>query len=276
MTICRVTVESTYGVETFRVLSRNEFNLIEESTDARIVNVPEDCEMGKAIIKALQQHPNSFVCAETMYQIKRYKIGRDSTGNNAYFPRIFDFTARDNPPVVYVYRNSAICPTCKARGIPQSIENVSATMMNISGEIIHGISLQFCRNCKKYFIDWQSLKLYNKEYGTLFFERNIDDVHGDNYWDFNPDSILSRNGYAADGSMNSEERQKCLVCIIETGVATKSMIINHLSKLLDLNSSRCYLAAPRWLEDLRFINHYNVERQRYIGVVTALQRVTRK
>ena len=88
----------------------------------------------------------------------------------------------------------------------------------------------------------------------------------------NQDSVLSRNGYVADGSMNAEERQQCIAMILEKGLATKSMIINHLANLIDINGIRCYAACQRWEADLRFVNRYAIESQRKIGAVDTFKR----
>ena len=271
MPVCEVTLQSTYGTERFCVLFRREFDISSDEITNEMSLIPEDCEMGSQIIQAIKNNVKTFVCAGSTFRITRQRIILDATGNNPYFKRHIDFTTRKHPPVVYVYRQDAICPTCRARHIPQSVENVTASMITMSGMKIDNINLQFCRNCKRYFIDLQSLRQYNRTFGALFFERDLDGVSDLYNWDFAADSVLSRHGYTANGSMSAADRQRCITMIIENNFATKSEIIHRLSRLIDLNGARCAYGCLRWEEDLKFLNNYNIESQRFVGEITELR-----
>ena len=228
--------------------------------------------IAQAIMKALFCNQNRFSFRADEYSVEEeYRIFRavKKDAYNKYDPNYIpkaDFSKTNKPVTVYLSKNRAICMTCKRRGLPMDIENVAAALRTISGTIVNNVNLQYCNRCKKYYIDGNSLKQYDKDYGPLFINRDYSE-YGQRSYFFNKDSVLSRYGYTADGSMDTEERQRCITFIIENGFGTKYAIEDHLSNLINRNRQRCPYALPLWEEDLYFVNNYNIERQRYIGEI---------
>lgn len=117
--------------------------------------------------------------------------------------------------------------------------------------------------------DEESLKIFEKKYGTLLFERifethNSDDVEWG--YEYTNDTILSRYGYTAkENALTKKERQFILSYIIENKIADKSELKSILSTFIKLRGDRCYKAEPIWREDLKFLNEYNSNNNRFIG-----------
>ena len=69
-------------------------------------------------------------------------------------------------------------------------------------------------------------------------------------WRGAADSILSRNGYAADGSLKSSERKEVIRYVIKSNIGSFYDIQFHLTWLIDTRSKRNPNAADIWKDDL--------------------------
>lgn len=80
------------------------------------------------------------------------------------------------------------------------------------------------------------------------------------------DTILSRYGYTAkENALTNKERQCILSYIIENKIADKGELKSILSSFINLRGDRCYKAESIWREDLKFLNEYNINDNKFIG-----------
>lgn len=152
------------------------------------------------------------------------------------------------------------CPNCDIRD-NELLQFIKAHIQRKSNPkkfiVISGV-LQ-CANCDYYYINRSLLQglpnKIKKDLGVQFAEVKIDE-HGRitrDDWRGAADSILSRNGYAADGSVKSSERKDVIRHIIKHNLGSNYDIQSHLTWLINTRSKRNPNAAVIWREDLEWL-----------------------
>lgn len=182
--------------------------------------------------------------------------------------RLVDFTKEKGIQRIKIYKSKYKCLRCLRYGSEMNIESVTAKIYTISGGIAY-LDMAYCKNCKQYFTDQSTIGFCENKNGPLAVEK-CEDFDRDII--YKKDSVLSRYGYKADGSMSDNERRICIAFIIENGLAKKHEIINHLLYLIDDRGFRCLNARERWESDLAFVHNYDKMRQKYVGEVIILNK----
>lgn len=152
------------------------------------------------------------------------------------------------------------CPNCDIRD-NELLEFIKAHIQRKSNPkkfiVISGVL--HCENCDYYYINKSLLQglpnKIKKDLGVQFADVKIDE-HGRiirDDWRGAADSILSRNGYAADGSVKSSERKDVIRHIIKHNLGSYYDIQSHLTWLINTRSKRNPNAADIWREDLDWL-----------------------
>lgn len=166
--------------------------------------------------------------------------------------KIINFIHSDNPPLVYVYKRAGVCMRCKRHDREYELETVMAKVKSINCDFCK-IHITHCLNCDTYFTNEHELSLYEKEYGTLLFEREFEKgstfLYGGT---FRSDSILSRYGYKADGSQTSSQRHRIIDYIISRDDENVYRILDHLNMLIDTRPN-LHNAQDIWNEDYHYV-----------------------
>lgn len=72
--------------------------------------------------------------------------------------------------------------------------------------------------------------------------------------DWNPDSILSRAGYRADGSQSAIRRSACIDRAVAGRMENAMEVLQHLRWLVDDRGHRYPNACRRWKEDIEYVS----------------------
>lgn len=72
--------------------------------------------------------------------------------------------------------------------------------------------------------------------------------------DWNEDSVLSRAGYAADGTMNDQQRQKVIDRVIDGQMENAAEVLRRLRWLVEDRGHRMPGAQKRWKEDIGHVS----------------------
>jgi hypothetical protein len=123
--------------------------------------------------------------------------------------------------------------------------------------VINGVL--YCNNCDYYYMNKTVFRglpnKIRKDLGIQLAEIKIDKygriIKDD--WQGAADSILSRNGYTADGSLRASERTDVLRHIIDNNIGSYFDIQSHLTWLLNTRSLRNPNAAAIWKSDLNWL-----------------------
>jgi hypothetical protein len=170
--------------------------------------------------------------------------------------------------VVWVYSNKCHCQKCEKIYQRVTTVNVTAVVDTIDGSTAD-INVMYCEGCGQYFVSVVTLEQYKTIYGGLLVECKLShDFSPSQYswFDFAPDSILSRCGYTVKEGISRDYRQAILRYILETGKATKYEIIEKINSFISFreNQPKYEGACQRWREDIKFVNEYMILKQKRV------------
>lgn len=170
--------------------------------------------------------------------------------------------------VVQVYANKCHCQKCENIYKRVTTVNRTAVVDTLDGTTAN-INVMFCKGCGQYFISIVTLEQYKTIYGGILMECKVSNDFSPNqysWFDFAPDSILSRCGYSVKEGVPKDYRQAILRYILETGKATKYEIIEKINSFISFrdNQPKFEGACQRWREDIRFVNEYMIHKQKKV------------
>lgn len=170
--------------------------------------------------------------------------------------------------VVQIYANKCHCQRCENKYQRITTVNRTAVVDTIDGSTVD-INVMFCKGCGQYFVNIITMEQYKTIYGGLLMEcKTSKDFSPSQYawFDFAPDSILSRCGYTVKEGVSAAHRHAILQYILETGKATKYEIIEKINSFISLrdNQQKYDGACTRWREDIKFVNEYKIHQQKKV------------
>lgn len=153
---------------------------------------------------------------------------------------------------VYVYFR--LTNTCMKH--KHLIESVTAKTTNARNGATTNINVFHCKNCNKYFINYEALQKYISKgiYPALPYKLS-NDISGS----LHDASKLMLYGYrVAEGTLSRQERQSILSWIIDSDLLTKSEIIKDLQFKVRYNGSKPgnEKAKSKWEDDIQFVSRY--------------------
>ena len=162
---------------------------------------------------------------------------------------------------ITVFKTICHCRQCEMYGKRMNSEACALVVKDCHLKDVP-INIFRCTNCGRYFIEEDSLRLYENRYGILLFERNYEG-EADRFDEtvFNSDSVLSRCGYRAQRDDSDQQRHAVIKFILETERATKDEIVELLTFFVKMKGDRCPYAKPKWENDIQFTNDYRIEKQ---------------
>lgn len=177
-----------------------------------------------------------------------------------------------NVDYVTVYSIKSICLSCRSKGLSMNMTSGTLIVFAERGMKV-GINVERCNHCGHFYIDEESLRMYEKRYGVVLLERRNEiesktcygTVGYDNYQE---DTILSRCSYKADGTQSIETRRAIIRFILDSGKSNKGELKTILNTFIRLRGERCHKAVFIWKDDVEYINDYNInEQSRYYNLV---------
>lgn len=163
--------------------------------------------------------------------------------------------------ILYVHKGTIICQ--------RDHHNVVSATAVLLGRFDKDIELtvNYCRDCKRFFINYISYETYKHRYGVLIGNIVMEDegknIFGDVYLaDASPLKLCGYSVSQQDG-YTSQMRQYIIAKIIDRGIMSKSDIVKYLEYFISINGKqkRNHLALEKWKEDLTFTLGYEADRQ---------------
>lgn len=254
---------------------RETGTLVDESDARGLCRISYQRKIANEIMRtaATKELPAKFECNGVIYTLLKYTCNSEERFYNQYRKNhVSERVQIEKGAEVFVYTERCRCTHCYSAYGFDSIQSICGRVarVDVPKQWVE-IDLQRCTHCSKYFIDNASLKSYEQQYGKLkIIQRRItgneyayESYRQDDNW-FNPDSILSRNGYST--KLNKAVRLAILVDMMEHGIK-KAEIIDTLSRFIYWRSDRCYNAAVIWKHDLDFVNGYELGSQPVVKFV---------
>jgi uncharacterized protein with PIN domain len=152
------------------------------------------------------------------------------------------------------------CPNCDIRD-NELLEFIKAHIQKKSNPKKYAViaGVLHCVNCDYYYVSKSYLRglprKIRNDLGVQLPDIKIDE-HGRiarDDWRGSVDSILSRNGYTADGSLRFAERKEVIRYIINHNIGSFYDIQSHLTWLINTRSIRNPNAAEIWKTDLKWL-----------------------
>lgn len=163
--------------------------------------------------------------------------------------------------ILYVHKGTIICQ--------RDHHNVVSATAVLLGRFEKNIELtvNYCKDCKRFFINYVSYETYKHRYGVLIGNIVMEDegktVFGDVV--LAEASPLKLCGYSVNqqDGYTSQMRQYIISKIIDRGIMSKSDIVRYLEYFISINGrqKRNQLAVSKWNEDLTFTLGYQAKKQ---------------
>lgn len=269
MFIARATCESEAFGDTEVVICTERDTAekyIDKNTD-ELMYVSCDMPITKAIMQAAASNalPTYFECNGTKYKLTKYVVNSIERYYNKYRNNYVEYKEKCRPTTeIFVYTQRCRCFKCYSEyGFDNIISICGLVPLKVDKRKYVEIDLHKCTRCNCYFIDAQSLDCYEQINGELsIIKHHItgNEIYNDDAFRgrFNPDSILSRNGYST--KKGNLERKQILINMMESGIK-KEEIIDKLSEFIYFRNERFPEASAIWKEDLEFVNNYKLGTQ---------------
>ncbi len=133
--------------------------------------------------------------------------------------------------IIQVYSNKCHCRKCQKKFQVNTVVNRTAVVETVSGGTVN-INVMFCRGCWQYFVSLVTLKHHKELYDGLLMECRPDsdiDTNSLSWFNFAPDTVLSRCGYTVKEGISQEYRHAILSYLLDSGKADKGEIIEHIN-----------------------------------------------
>lgn len=150
------------------------------------------------------------------------------------------------------------------------IISVTGILVSLSGNPVK-LNVNYCTDCKIFFIDYAEFKYYRDIYGVLLgnylIQDNFNSASG-NYENLSTESVLRVCGYTVNQRDNLTAKQRRLILsnLMDKEIFTKSRLMRYLRFFI--NSSRyrdnMKIAHQKWQEDLIWVRNYRINEQRHV------------
>lgn len=167
------------------------------------------------------------------------------------------------------------CPSCRSNG-KDATEIVSVLLEKLSNqnEHIKFDGVLHCKKCGYFYADKHLFNIFLKDnkYDVAAPRKEIqirdNKIHYPSSWNGAPDSVLSRYGYSADGTLQQNSRRKVISYIVGSRKASVHEVQNLLAGFLHGRELRNPKAAVIWKSDLEWLNKEFGTGKTYQGIVS--------
>lgn len=241
---------------------KSEFGITEDSEEAEIEVVRGNLllELGNIYYNGLGVKKNYLKAAEWYHKAAEH-------GNKEAKRLMEKFGKWDDNSILYVHRGTISC-----QNNHHNIISVTAIFLEKSDKIAE-LTVNYCQDCRKFFIDEVRYEYYKKIYGCLIgnirFEENgkVYEIDVENLNDsLAAKSPLMLCGYTVNqrDGLTDEERQYIISRMICRGNLSKSVIARYLSFFIKRNGQikNNKQALKKWKKDLAFTLKFDEDKQR--------------
>ena len=134
------------------------------------------------------------------------------------------------------------------------------------------INVNYCCQCKQYFIDYDEYFHYQKRYGKIMgnFTISHNGLLAPPLDTMASESVMHLCGYTvnqADG-LTAMRRHLILAYLMDHGIMGKPDILSHLDFFIRANGSRRNMdvAVSRWSEDANWVRSYHIDDQHHAAI----------
>ena len=176
---------------------------------------------------------------------------------------------------LYVHRGKIFCQKENHYIVP-----ATAVLLGKSEQDVR-LSVNYCKDCQKFFIAEESYKIYRKKYGILVgdirFEKNGKIYIGENFLAEQSPLMLCGYSVSQQAGLTEAERHYIISEMIDGGHLPKLEVIRYLEYFIHRNGQKkCnQIALMKWKSDLAFTLSYNIKRQEK-HLITSIRKYKKK
>ena len=165
------------------------------------------------------------------------------------------------PAILYVFQGTLAC-----RKKSHHISSATGIVKRITGSEIK-LNVNYCAECKRYFINMNEYKYYREIYGALMgrFDFSTFASNNSGFGQMAEESILHLCGYTVNqqDALSSTQRHMILRGIIENGIMAKYRVMEYLQFFINrsVNIKQLSIAREKWEEDLQWVRDYKLQNQ---------------
>lgn len=226
-------------------------------------------------VNAIRARSNNFRLNKYSYEIIDFNIKFPSTENAQSAVHL------KNNAVIHLTTSRSFgdirfhCPSCRSNG-KDATEIVTVLLEKLSNqnEHIKFEGVLHCKNCGYFYADKHLFNIFLKDnrYDVAAPRKEIqirdNKIHYPSSWNGAPDSVLSRYGYSADGTLQQNSRRKVISYIVGSRKASVHEVQNLLAGFLHGRELRNPKAAVIWKSDLEWLNKEFGTGKTYQGIVS--------
>ena len=162
--------------------------------------------------------------------------------------------------ILYIYKGNIICH----RNNHNIIQATAILHNQTDKEII--LNVEYCTQCKKFFLDYTSFEQYRERYGALIGNlRLVTNGEFTGSYELAQESPLHIIGYnvGQNDDFSQSERQYILARVLHNKIMSKGEVIKYLTFFIRRNGAKVgnELALSKWKEDLAFVQEYDINIQ---------------
>lgn len=162
--------------------------------------------------------------------------------------------------ILYIYKGYIICHRNK-----HNIIQATAILHNQTDREIT-LNVEYCTQCKKFFLDYTSFEQYRERYGALIGNlRLVTNGEFAGSYELAQESPLHIIGYnvGQKDDFSQSERQYILARVLHNKIMAKGEVIKYLTFFIRRNGAKLgnELALLKWKEDLAFVQEYDINTQ---------------
>lgn len=193
---------------------------------------------------------------------KKYKIKKYARNDAVFVDKYKDYDISkyvvqeehivDEMVIIYVY--NSLNNACYKND--HDVEVVTLVSKDVVTEKKVKVNAYYCRDCKRYFIDYDAVKEWMKSKIAPAIRISVENV---TLVDLNPISQLMIYGYTVKkGVLTEKERHNVLKRVIDQGLMTRQEIIVNIQSKIDFNGKKAgnNEAKRKWEKDIDFVHHY--------------------
>lgn len=224
------------------------------------------------IMISIQTNQSSFSYNNVTYNIKNYKLYSNS---QKYLNIVSRFYNHDSPRSIYVFAHKDI-----HRFSADNYESVTAMIPCANVSFPVPITVYYEKSTQQYFINEEIYSHACHKYGLPYLKLHTasfdEGSSGKSFSALKMQSELRLLGYSVSASdgLTISARRDLLKEAMDSGILTKSEIMNHLEWLIHSRSKMSNMdnAIAEWKSDLLFVSEYRVFEQRAIWVKKFMSR----
>ena len=166
---------------------------------------------------------------------------------------------------IWMYKSKTPCPQH-----PDEVEAVTAFIPSSQDFSEHPLNVNYCRRCRKYYINSVQFNLYAQKHGMPLVNLRSMASSGTyaDYSTWQDESLLHFLGYNVNASDNIPEyaRQELLAQAMDAGIVSKPNVSSFLEGLIRRSEGqvKMQIAIGKWKRDLQFVANYKIHDQRKV------------